>query len=875
MRIVRNTSLVLLLFIAVLPLLMSELASWGLKHLLRELGAQSVKLDHFWLNPYLGRLELRGLGYRAGEEEFRLGAVQARVSLPDLLSRKARVVLLQVADIDLQLRQQDSRLVVNGLKLPAAEEQNDAVATEDDAPLTWTFAVDELVLQNVGLQLRLGELNTRLQLQRLDIDGLDTSVGQPGTIRLDLQLEDLRQGADTALSSVMELQSNVLLHQADPGWQMSGDFELLLRDAALQAAGVSLQTPQLFLGARLEGRFQSPVEYNLEADITLGQPDPDQAGENATRLKFEDPSQGARLASAIALRSNIQLSGTEAGLRLRGGHQLNLRDLDAEASGMSLQVAGFAVEADTSAELGADIDYELSASAALDSLRLGNPDSHESILQLGALQLRGVGLGTAAPGQYRLSDLTLERLNLGPEAADLPQLLSAATLHSGPALLQLASATQPMQVRVETLALTAGEVRILRDAQGTFPQFERLLASLPGKTAEAENPANVEPVAAAPANTEDRDNSAHAPDIQIAEVLIAEPSRLYFQDRSVEPALKETVSFKEFRLANLHLDGSQAALLKASLGLSHDASLEVSGEINPASLDMDLLLDLKRYQLLQASGYAEQATGYALEAGTLNLDSRIQIADRQMDLKNDILIDQIHLRTASADRAEEYARKLSMPLDQALDLLRNRKGEVKLKLPVTGPLDDPNLQLDEIINKALGGALKSASVTALKFMLQPYSTIFTVAKFAGEQMTRLRLEPMAFSPGSRELDTNALGYADKIAGILKDRDSVQLKLCGVTNSGDAEFLQQQYLQQQVAEAPPQQTQTQEPQQAPQPVGLSEQDLKDQLSELAAARSEALKIRLVKDLQVDKAQLLACLPDHRRQADAIAGVELLL
>ncbi|MFT5118810.1 MAG: hypothetical protein ACI9NY_002352, partial [Kiritimatiellia bacterium] len=83
----------------------------------------------------------------------------------------------------------------------------------------------------------------------------------------------------------------------------------------------------------------------------------------------------------------------------------------------------------------------------------------------------------------------------------------------------------------------------------------------------------------------------------------------------------------------------------------------------------------------------------------------IKVADGQLDTNNDILIDRLSLREAAVDKAKKFSHQMSMPLEQALDLLRDSDNRIMLTVPVDGAVNDPNVDVQQIINKALGSAM--------------------------------------------------------------------------------------------------------------------------------------------------------------------------
>src|SRR5690554_8029940 len=92
-----------------------------------------------------------------------------------------------------------------------------------------------------------------------------------------------------------------------------------------------------------------------------------------------------------------------------------------------------------------------------------------------------------------------------------------------------------------------------------------------------------------------------------------------------------------------------------------------------------------------------------------------------------------------------------MPIDTAVGLLRDDNGYVRLTVPLSGDLTDPNVGLSDISKQLTQRALKAGTVYCLKQALQPYGTMLTVASFAGDYLFAIRLDSLVYEHGVTEL----------------------------------------------------------------------------------------------------------------------------
>jgi hypothetical protein len=208
---------------------------------------------------------------------------------------------------------------------------------------------------------------------------------------------------------------------------------------------------------------------------------------------------------------------------------------------------------------------------------------------------------------------------------------------------------------------------------------------------------------------------------------------------------------------------------------------------------------------------------------------------------------------------------LPMPLGNALDLLRDRNNTITLDLPVSGDLESPDFNVNDVLALAVSKGVKAGSLAFLTFMLQPYGAAITLAQFAGEAAMKVRLEPLAFAPGSTELTTELDDYLMKVARILENRPAVNLKVCGIANHADMAAT--------TTTATATTTTTTTTKTAESPANLLS---KSDLLELASQRARTVKNRFVTDFMIDPHRLVNCTPSFDDdERGGLPRVELLI
>ena len=131
----------------------------------------------------------------------------------------------------------------------------------------------------------------------------------------------------------------------------------------------------------------------------------------------------------------------------------------------------------------------------------------------------------------------------------------------------------------------------------------------------------------------------------------------------------------------------------------------------------------------------------------------------------------------------------------------------------------------------------------MKFMLGPYGIGISVAEFAYEQATKIRLNPIMFAPGNADLDEAAVDYLKRVAAIMKEYPMVRVNVCGVATESDRAAMNQNA------------------------------STDEALLTLAKSRTERIEDQLVKLNSIESNRIIACEPDIDKTADARPRADL--
>ncbi|VAV83416.1 hypothetical protein MNBD_DELTA01-506 [hydrothermal vent metagenome] len=264
-------------------------------------------------------------------------------------------------------------------------------------------------------------------------------------------------------------------------------------------------------------------------------------------------------------------------------------------------------------------------------------------------------------------------------------------------------------------------------------------------------------------NTNDKPKSGtgNTPEITISKVTLKN-GRVRFADYSLKPPFSVKLTGINGGLSGLSTSGGKAANAKLTAKIDRYVPLSITGKIDPfgTELFIDLKCKLGGFELSSVTPYSGKFIGYTIEKGKLVLDLKYRIDKKKLNASNVVLIDQITLgrRVKSADATK-------LPIKFALRLLKDRRGEINIDLPVTGRTDDPKFSVGSVVFKMFVNLISKA-------VTSPFALIGAIVG-GGEELSFIELEP-----GSYTLTSANIKKLDTLTSALFERPSLKMEIGG-------------------------------------------------------------------------------------------------
>ncbi len=352
---------------------------------------------------------------------------------------------------------------------------------------------------------------------------------------------------------------------------------------------------------------------------------------------------------------------------------------------------------------------------------------------------------------------------------------------------QVSGTLGPFSLAVKDVVLSNFYSRIIVEKDGTL-NVQHLMAEETAQTGQtgqagqtpagktpptpaAGSAAGSAPAAASAAAGGGAHESAAQPHPISIDTITMQGGTLAFSDRHLANPFDTTFFNLGGRVSGLSSKTDRLADVDLRGNLENHSPLSITGAINPlrGDLYLDMKVAFKDIELSPFTPYSNTYLGYGVDQGKLFLDLTYHIEKKTLSSQNKIFIDQF---TFGKEAQSEKATRL--PVRLAIALLKDRKGEIHLDLPVTGRTDDPQFSVWRVVLHILKNLMVKAATA-------PFALLGSM--FGGNE----DFSAVFFAPGSDQLTKPEQEKLQKLSKALHDRPALNLEISGfVDRNQDAE-----------------------------------------------------------------------------------------
>lgn len=338
---------------------------------------------------------------------------------------------------------------------------------------------------------------------------------------------------------------------------------------------------------------------------------------------------------------------------------------------------------------------------------------------------------------------------------------------------------EPLSLAIHEVALNNVYSRIVVRKDGTL-NLQNLVDKPVSSNRETgdklQNPEVKQPIAATAAQALP---PSPRPQISIGAVTVQDGT-ISFTDRHLPQTFNSTFHNLGGRVSGLSSEDTRLADVDLRGNLENHSPLQITGRINPLRDDLfiDLKISFKDIDLSPVTPYSGTYLGYTVEKGKLFLDLKYLIDKKQLSSENNVFIDQFTFGSRV-----ESEKATGLPVRLAVALLKDRKGEIHLDLPVTGRTDDPKFSIWGVVWQVVKNLVTKA-------VTSPFALLSSMMG-GGQDFSSIQ-----FSNGSSRLTAQEQQKLTALSKALADRPGLKVEIKGyVEKEKDAEGYRRELLEQ--------------------------------------------------------------------------------
>jgi hypothetical protein len=803
----------------------------GLERWIASQGPEIGKVENVDFNPFTGRLSMDNLVVETQSgRTLNITHAYLQFSWKQLFKKQLYLKELVLQDVFMLVdRLEESGFRVGGLilsELAGSENKSDKPG--------WEVGIEIFKMQNAKIEYDTPELIATYFIDQYTLKGLETwNKKKPVQMAYQGRINE----------SQVQVQLEVVLLDVVKSWKgnivlENGSLELVSKVRGLQEYGPK---GSIDIDLNLDAQMQEDTSIAFAAEGT--------ASLKQLQLQYE---QYGLLQEEFAWKGRIAGNRTaEQKLTVTVDGELSGKSMALDDSVNSLQLMLGAFIWHGKAGISQQNDpFTVTMESEFEGDSVLAKDEQNNMGLLGLEKFNIAGLVIAGLDDIRVAQIDLKNLHLiEKKSTDKKEAKDAA-----PPLLQTAA------VNIDTISLKSGndlftgnvklkDLRAFlhRDKAGNWQVLPASSGSI--ETAPEQQVPETEVTA--------RDSGPFK--IRIGNLQASGKNSIRFEDESLYRPFHTTFHISELGLAGIDTADKNAIAKFNIKGQVGDYGTVVFGGTAKPS-EKPVTLDMKgtigALDMPPFSSYTGQTVGYNVTSGQLDADITMNIDKGMMDSIFDLHMRNLEVAQVDPEKMPEIDSQMNVPLGSALAMLRNKKDEINIKLELKDDINNPQFGIQDAINQALAKAMKFATLSYLKYSLQPFGTYIAIAEVvgkAGKEMSKVALDPMLFPAGEIVLDEKANQYLEKIKELLDNRPKLRIELCGRSVEKDRAALIEKRLAVQKKDA---EKSGKKQEEAAVAITIPNEVLLD----FAKERAKLVKESLVKQHSINHERIFVCLPE---------------
>lgn len=266
------------------------------------------------------------------------------------------------------------------------------------------------------------------------------------------------------------------------------------------------------------------------------------------------------------------------------------------------------------------------------------------------------------------------------------------------------------------------------------------------------------------------------------QLSVSDPATINLVDASIKPFYQRKYTIDKFELGpiNNHLPHQETTLSIAGQSNKYENfNLTSVNQFFAKKPKYSVKGNINEIDLTDVSPYVSSALKHEIKSGQLNLTIDTQIDNDELSGNTDLLIRHIEFDTKIASAPGVVNTTASMPLNVALDLLKDSDGNVDLSIPISGDINAPEFGLINITTFLVKKASMMAAKDYLMKTFVPYANVVSIAMSAADAILKVRFNDLFFVPKQIQTSVTEDTFVAQFAQLLIDKPDTHVTICPI------------------------------------------------------------------------------------------------
>ncbi|MGB1197980.1 MAG: DUF748 domain-containing protein [Thalassotalea sp.] len=263
---------------------------------------------------------------------------------------------------------------------------------------------------------------------------------------------------------------------------------------------------------------------------------------------------------------------------------------------------------------------------------------------------------------------------------------------------------------------------------------------------------------------------------------VSDPATIHLTDSSIKPNYKRQYTINKLTLGPIdtQLPKQETILALTGVGNEHEKfGLTSSNLLFAEKPSYGVKGFINEVDLSAVSPYIKDALKHGIKSGQVNLDIDAKVNGGQLSGDADIVIRHITFATEIEEAHDSVNTTASMPLNIAIDMLKDSSGNVELSFPLSGDVNSPEFGLVSLTTFLVKKASMMAAKDYLMTTFVPYANVVSIAMTAADVILKVRFNDLNFAPKQTEVSPADEVFLGQFSQLLIDKPDTHITICPI------------------------------------------------------------------------------------------------